>query len=332
MPRPHRKERAARVELIKEGPHVSEQLYDCIVVGAGPAGLSAALFLARYRRRVLTFHHNSPRNIYSHGVHGFLGHHGILPTELLARGREEVTQHGGLIVEGCVTMAERIADEHFRVTSGDEKTVQQRFEARRLLLATGLRDFTPDVPGFHEFYGASVHHCPDCDGFEVTGKRVAVLGQGRKMVGFTLSLLTWTNKLTLITNGDAGDITNEHRSKLTRFDIPITNQRIAKLEGNAETKQIERVRFEDGQTLECDALFFNLGTEPASGLHEMLGCKLDEECGLVWVDDEQQTSVRGVYAAGDLTRQSQLAVVAAAEGAMAAIHIHKSLISEEQRL
>jgi thioredoxin reductase len=85
-------------------------IYECIVVGAGPSGLSAALFLARYRRRVVTFHHNSPRNLYSHGVHGFLGHHGILPVDLLARGRAEVKQHGGKIIEGCVTTAERIGD------------------------------------------------------------------------------------------------------------------------------------------------------------------------------------------------------------------------------
>jgi thioredoxin reductase len=311
---------------------MSEQLYDCIVVGAGPAGLSAALFLARYRRRVLTFHHNSPRNIYSHGVHGFLGHHGITPRELLARGRDEVTKHGGLIAEGCVTGVERLADEHFRVITGDEGAARQTFEARRLLLATGLRDLTPDCPGFRDFYGVSVFHCPDCDGFEVTGKRVAVLGRGEKTASFALNLLTWTDKLTLITNGDAGDMTDEHRARLARFNVPITNQVIAKLEGNAETNQIERVRFEDGGALECDALFFNLGTELASGLHEMLGCKLDAECGLVWVDDERQTSVRGVYAAGDMTPLSQLAVVAAAEGAMAAIHIHKSLIPEEQRI
>jgi thioredoxin reductase len=92
------------------------------------------------------------------------------------------------------------------------------------------------------------------------------------------------------------------------------------------------VRFEDGDALACDALFFNLGTETASNLHEMLGCRIDEDCGLVWVDEDQQTSVPGVYAAGDLTPKSQLAVVAAAEGAMAAIHIHKSLIPESQRI
>ena len=312
---------------------MADQLYDCIVIGAGPAGLSASLFLARYRRRVLTFHHNSPRNIYSHGVHGFLGHHGIQPTELLARGREEVTAHGGLIVEGCVTRVERIGEECFRVSTGDgEKIVGQSFDARRLLLATGLRDLTPDCPGFREFYGASVHHCPDCDGFEVTGKRVAVLGHGKSAAGFTLGMLTWTDKLTLITDGDPGDISDEHLAKLAECNIPVINKTITKLEGDAEKNQLELVRFEDGGALECDALFFNLGTETASNLHEMLGCRIDEECELVWVDADQQTSVRGVYAAGDLTPKSQLAVVAAAEGAMAAIHIHKSLIPESQRV
>ena len=311
-------------------------MYDCIVIGAGPAGLSAALFLARYRRRVLTFHHNSPRNLYSHGVHGFLGHHGILPEELLARGRDEVTNHGGLIVEGCVTRVEKIAEEHFRVSTGDGEDVgetdQQSFDARRVLLATGLRDLTPDCPGFLDFYGVTVHHCPDCDGYEVSGKRVAVLSRGEEAVGFTLSLLTWTDKLTLLTNGDEGNLSEEHRAKLAHFNIPLTNQRVIGLEGDTETKLIARVHFEDGDSLECDALFFNLGTEMSGDLHEQLGCKLDEECGLLSVDDEQQTSVRGVYAAGDITPHSQLAVVAAAEGAMAAIHIHKSLVPEEQRV
>ena len=311
---------------------MTEQLYDCIVIGAGPAGLSAALFLARYRLRVLTFHHNSPRNIYSHGVHGFLGHHGILPTELLERGRQEVTQHGGLIIEGCVSKIEQIGEEHFRVSTGGEKIVAQSFDSKRLVLATGLRDFTPDCAGFRDFYGATVHHCPDCDGFENTGKRIVVLGRDKKTVGFTLNLLTWTDKLTLVTNGDAGNMTEEHLAKLAEFNIPVINQSIIKLEGDLEKKQLQYVRLDNGESLECDALFFNLGTEPASNLHEQLGCRADEESGLVWVDNEQQTSIKGVYAAGDITPHSQLAVVAAAEGAMAAIHIHKSLVPESQRV
>src|ERR1044071_529659 len=120
-------------------------LYDCIVIGAGPAGVSASLFLARYLHRTLTFHHNSPRNEYAHGVHGFLGHDGIRPGELLARGREEVTKHGGLIIEARVNAVERVSTECFRVLAGPEDS-EQAFDARRLLLATGLRDLTPDCP------------------------------------------------------------------------------------------------------------------------------------------------------------------------------------------
>jgi thioredoxin reductase len=310
---------------------MGERLYDCIVIGAGPAGLSASLLLARYRRRVLTFHYYSPRNIYSHGVHCFLGHHGILPVDLLAKGREEVTMHGGTILEACVTTAEPIA-EGFQISVGDEGGAQEIFEARRLLLATGLRDFTPDCEGFRDFYGSTVFHCPDCDAFEVSGKRVVVLGHGKKTAGFTLDLMTWTDRLTLVTNGVEGDMTDEHKEKLARFNIPIINQRIIRLAGDTERRQLRRVYLDDGKALECDALFFNLGTEPASNLHKLLGCALDEESGLVSIDDEQQTSVRGVYAAGDLTPRSQLAVVAAAEGAMAAIHIHNSLIPEEWKI
>jgi thioredoxin reductase len=304
---------------------MSDAPYDCIVIGAGPAGLSASLFLARYLRRTLTFHHNSPRNEYAHGVHGFLGHHGIRPGELLARGRDEVTTHGGLIIEACVNSVEQISPEHFRVVAGTKT-----FEARRLLLATGLRDLTPDCPGFREFYGFSVHHCPDCDGYEVKDKRVVVLSRGDNSAGFTANLLTWTRHITLLTDG--GEITNDDRAKLSALDIAIRTEAIVRLEGDTSSRQLQRVLFAKGEPLECDALFFNLGTELATNFHETLGCRLDPECGLVWVDDTQQTSVVGVYAAGDITPQSQLAVVAAAEGAMAAIHIHRSLIPEERKI
>jgi thioredoxin reductase len=301
-----------------------DDLYDCIVIGAGPAGLSASLFLARYLHRTLTFHHNSPRNEYAHGVHGFLGHHGISPAELLARGRDEVTKHGGLIIEACVTAVEAVAPEHFRVFVAGQKA----FDARRLLLATGLRDLTPDCPGFREFYGWSVFHCPDCDGYEVKDKRVAVLAHGDNATGFTENLLTWTNQLTLLT--DRGELANDDLAKLTKLDVRVRTESLVALEGDKSTKQLQRVLFAEGEPLECDALFFNLGTELATDFHETLGCRLDPECGLLWVDDTQQTTIKGVYGAGDITPNSQLAVVAAAEGAMAAIHIHRSLIPKEQ--
>lgn len=307
-----------------------DDLYDCIVIGAGPAGLSASLFLARYLRRTLTFHHNSPRNEYAHGIHGFLGHHGIRPAELLAKGRDEVTSHGGLIVEACVNAVEKVAPEHFRVFAASEGTQSRSFESRRLLLATGLRDLTPDCPGFREFYGSSVHHCPDCDGYEVRDKRVAVLSHNDSSVAFAVKLLTWSKQLTLLT--DNHEISPEDRAKLADFDIPVRTETVVSLEGDTSTRQLHRVLFDEGEPLECDALFFNLGTELATDFHEKLGCRLDDDCGLVWVDQTRQTSVEGVYAAGDITPNSQLAVVAAAEGAMAAIHIHRSLLTEERQI
>jgi thioredoxin reductase len=315
---------------------MTKDLYDCIVIGAGPAGLSAALFLARYRRNVLTLHHNSPRNIYSHGVHGFLGHHGITPAELLSRGRNEVLSHGGQIVEGCATGLEHLSPGHFRVVLDPLANGSQRadrslaLETRRVLLATGLRDLTPDCEGFREFYGSSVFHCHDCDGFEVSGKRVAVLGHGKKTIGFTLELLTWTNQLTLLTDGHSVEATLDQKRKLEAFKIPIREDKVVGLDGDLDSRQLQRMKFATGESLECEALFFNLGIEPASRLHEMLGCRLQDD--FVWVDRTQQTSVDGVYAAGDITPNSQLAIVAAAEGAMAAIHIHDSLIDPSRQV
>src|SRR5215213_5403225 len=309
---------------------MANELYDCIVIGAGPAGLSGSLFLARYLRRVLTFHHNSPRNEYAHGVHGFLGHHGIRPNELLTKGRDEVTKHGGLIIEACVTAVETISSEHFRVIAGADGAEEKVFDTRRLLLATGLRDLTPDCPGFREFYGSSVHHCPDCDGYEVKDKRVAVMSHGKNSAAFAVNLLTWTKHVMLLS--DQNEISTTDRTKLAELGIAVRTEAIVGLEGDERARQLERVLFSEGEPLECDALFFSLGTKLATNFHETLGCRLDPECDLLWVDETQQTSVKGIYAAGDITPHSQLAVVAAAEGAMAAIHIHRSLIPEERRI
>ncbi|HEU4769810.1 MAG TPA: NAD(P)/FAD-dependent oxidoreductase [Pyrinomonadaceae bacterium] len=306
-----------------------DDLYDCIVVGAGPAGLSASLFLARYLRRTITFHHNSPRNEYAHGIHGFLGHHGIRPNELLARGRDEVTSHGGLLIEACVNTVERVSAECFGVVIDAEGVEPRTFLARRLLLATGLRDLTPDCPGFREFYGSSVFHCPDCDGYEVKDRRVAVLSHGNKAAPFAANLLTWTSRLTLLT--DNRELPNEDGAKLSSLGVAIRTESVVALEGDTSARQLQRVVFSKGEPLECDALFFNLGTELASDFHETLGCRVDAESNLLWVDETQQTSVEGVYAAGDITPRSQLAVVAASEGAMAAIHIHRSLIPAERQ-
>ena len=295
-------------------------LFDCIVIGAGPAGLSAALMFARYGRATLTFHHNRPRNAFARGIHGFLGHDGISPADLLERGRAEVARYGGRIVE---TAVEAVARE------GDVFTVRAAtaYRTRCVLLATGLRDIVPECRGFADFYGTSVHHCPDCDGYEVRGKRVGVLSRGHEAVALLKELRVWTSQLTLLTDGDDGEFDRDDREWMGGCGIPVHRQRITAMEGHTESRRIQRVRLADGSLVPCDALFFHLGTVPASNFHESLGCEMDGD--LIRVGPDQQTSVPGVYAAGDITPVSQMAVVAAAEGSKAAVQIHKALLAKE---
>jgi len=268
------------------------------VVGGGPAGLSAALMLARYGRATLTFHHNSPRNAYAAAIHGFLGHDGIPPMELLARGRSEVERYGGKIIERQVDEVARRGEELVVKAAGGE------FRTQRILLATGIRDITPEIPGFLDFYGTSIHHCPDCDGYEIKDKRVAILADGARLDTLVQTLRVWTSDLIVL-----NDLTT-----------------IAAFEGNTKTRQIQRIRLKNGSHYECDSLFFSLGTVHTSVFHQSLGCDVDAETALIVVGPDQQTSVPGVYAAGDITPLSRMAIVAAAQGTIAAVHIHKSLL------
>ena len=295
-------------------------LYDCLVIGAGPAGLSAALMLARYGRRTLTFHNNRPRNAPTRSIHGFLGHDGISPADLFQRGRAEVERYGGRIVEATVEAIERKGDA-FLVRAGNE------YSSRCVLLATGLRDITPECPGFLDFYGTSIHHCPDCDGYEVRQRRVVVLSKGHEAVALLKELRVWTSQLTLLTDGDIEEFDRDDQQWLKACGIPVRTTRLAAMEGDVASRNIQQVRLVDGSVVPCDALFFHLGTVPASNLHDSLGCATEGH--LIRVSPDQETTVPGVYAAGDITPVSQLAIVAAAEGCNAALHIHKALLAKE---
>ena len=295
-------------------------LFDCIVIGAGPAGLSAALMFARYGRTTLTLHHNRPRNVFTQGIHGFLGHDGISPSDLLEMGRAEVARYGGRIVEMAVEAVEREGDV-FLVRGASV------YHTRCVLLATGLRDILPECRGFSDFYGSSVHHCPDCDGYEVRGKRVGVLSRGHEAVALLKELRVWTSQLILLTDGEDGEFDRDDRDWMRRCGIPVHGQRVTAMEGHTESRRIQHVLLADGSMVPCDALFFHLGTVPASNFHDSLGCDMDGH--LIRVGPDQQTSVPGVSAAGDITPVSQMAIVAAAEGSNAAVHIHKALLAKE---
>lgn len=301
-----------------------QEAYDVVVIGGGPAGLSAGLWLARYRRRAIVVDAGDPRNAETWAVHGYPGVDEVAPYELRRRLREQALTAGSEIRAAMVEAVEGREDD-FRVTLSDGNELR----ARRILLCTGLKDILPEIPGFDELYGKSIWHCPDCDGPGVADMRVGVLGWGRQIAAFCTYMLTWTDRLVLLTHGHPPELPDRSREALERFDIPVVTDVIDRLEGDAGC--IQRVVFHDGGALELDAMFVHIASGPGSTLAADLGCEADEE-GILEVDKNHLTTVPGVYAAGDIIPGSRLAIRAASEGVRAAVGIHKSLIPEERKV
>ena len=299
-------------------------LYDAIVIGGGPAGLAAALWLARYRRTVRLFDAQDPRNKETWAVHGYFGVDDPPPLELRRIGREHAVAAGAEL-EAAVVKTVGGAIDDFRVTLSDDRV----FRSRRLLFATGLKDIKPEVPGFDDFYGTSIWHCPDCDGPSIQGKKVGILGWGTSIAKYALYFLTWTDQLTVLTHSHPKDMSDEALATLEEWGIPVNQKAITALEGRDGT--LERVAFHDGTSEDFEALFFHVACGPGSTLPQDIGCEVDDE-GILQVDKEFATSVPGVYAAGDITPGARLVVRAAYEGTRAAMGMHKSLIPEEERI
>jgi thioredoxin reductase len=298
-------------------------MMDVIVVGAGPAGLSAALILGRCRRRVMVIDAGHPRNARAQALHGFLTRDGIAPLELLRIGREQLKQYRSVrLLRGVVEDA-RPSRAGFLVRLAS----RQRFEARRLLLATGVVDHVPRLEGIDAFYGRSVFHCPYCDGWEVRDRRVAVYGHGRTGAGLALDLTGWTRQITLCTNGRSRPSAVLSR-RLDAHGIAVNSARIDRLEG--ANGILRRIVFRDGAKLACRAMFFSTPQHQRSDLAARLGCRFTGK-GAVHTGWCESTNVRGLFVAGDASRNVQLAIIAAAEGAEAAFAINKSLLHEELR-
>ena len=295
-------------------------MHDVIVVGAGPAGLSAALFLGRCRRRVLVCDAGAPRNAASQALHGFLTRDGIAPAEFLRIGREQLWPYASVeLREVRVTDARRAGDRFELTLDGG-----QRVWSRKLLLATGVVDQVPDIEGIEALYGRSVFHCPYCDGWEFTDRPIAVYGQGGHGLELALELTIWSHDLVLCTDGPA-DLGSADRVGLSRHGIIICEERVARLEGT--DGMLERIRFVSGEALAREALFFSTGQRQGSDLPAKLGCEFTER-GAVWTGQYEATNVPGLYVAGDASRLAQLVVIAAAEGAEAAFAINTALLKE----
>jgi thioredoxin reductase len=301
---------------------MSGRMYDVVIVGAGPAGLSAALILGRARRSVLVCDTGHPRNARSHAMHGYLTRDGIAPAEFLRLGREQLATYPTIELREMEALnAQCRGDGRFDIALADGTTVR----SRRLLIATGVTDNLPDIPGFDEMYGASVFHCPYCDGWEVREQPIAIYGRGRRGLGLSLEMLGWTRDLVLCTDGPC-ELDEEGRARLARNEIPVREDRVARLEGR--DGQLERIVFADGESIERRALFFTTGQRQQSPLAVALGCQMNDK-GTVSTGKYESTHLAGLYVAGDASRDVQWVIVAAAEGAEAAYAINTDLLKQD---
>lgn len=288
---------------------------DVLIIGGGAAGLNAALTLGRARRSVVVVDSGRPRNAPAGHVHGFLSRDGTPPAELVAIGRSEVERYGGRIVPGEVRTIRR-RDNGFRAELADGA-----IEARRVVVATGLRDELPDIPGLSQRWGRDVLHCPYCHGWEVRDEPLGVLGPAPRSVHLAWLLPQWSADVVLF----ADNLADADRSKVAARGVRIVEDKVIGLEITDDA--LRGVRLADGEVVARSALFVAGEFIPNDDVLSQLGCGKDEN-GWVRVDRTGLTSVPGVWAVGNVVDPAAQVISAAAAGALAAAVINADLIDD----
>ena len=295
-------------------------MYDVIVVGGGPAGLTAALALGRSNRKVLVCDSRQYRNAGSRAMHGFLSRDGIPPAELLEIGREQLGPYAVEVREVRVERAAREAGGCFVVTLAGGDCVR----SRKLLLATGLIDELPPLAGLDELWGRSVFVCPYCDAWEVRGAPLAVHGAGG--AALALTLLNWSDDVVLFTDG-GGPLAADEAERLAAAGVRVCDGAVERLVGRDGI--LERVELAGGGAEPRRALFLKLSQRQSSDLADQFALPIDAMSG-VETGERASTRVPGLFLAGDASRDVLLAIVAAAEGAAAGMAIDGELQADDR--
>ena len=293
--------------------------YDVIVIGGSYAGMAAALQLVRARRSVRVIDAGERRNRFASHSHGFLGQDGADPGEIAANARRQLEAYPPLSWHEGRAGAISGRVDNFTVTSTDGELHQ----GRRILLAIGVADQLPHIPGLAERWGKAVFHCPYCHGYEIDQGRIGIIGTGPMSI-HQAELLTDWGDVTLLAN-EAMELSPNARSALEHRGVTIDEVRIDKIEGHAD------VVMADGRRLRFAGLFTVSRTDPSGSLAEAIGCTLEETpIGTqVRTDAENKTSVPGVFACGDLARAPHSVSLAVGSGAMAGAQVHRSLLWPE---
>lgn len=296
--------------------------YDAVIVGGSYAGLSAALMLARARRRILVADAGTPRNHAARHAHGVLAQDGRPGQEILAAARAQLAAYPSVSWLAQEITAASGSDGDFRLQAADGSTLH----SRKLLLASGVSDALPDIPGLAECWGESVLHCPYCHGYEIGGGAIGVLNATPHAAMHAQLIADW-GEVTLFTQGaDVAD--TEQRAQLARRGIALETTPVLGAEYSA--RQLSGLHLADGRRIPLRALFVAVQTTPRGALPGLLGCEqeITPQGSILRTDAQKQTSVAGVYAAGDAALARSNITLAAADGVNAAVALHHVLIAE----
>lgn len=298
-------------------------ILDTIIVGGGPAGLSAALVLGRCLRNVVVCDAGHPRNEPARVFNGYLSRDGSSPAEFLAISREQLRRYETVqLRQAMVAEVVRGEDEFAVVLESGE-----RLRARTLLIATGLVDELPKIENLRQFYGKTVHNCPYCDGWEVRGQPIAVIGETQDAAELAIELLLWSPDIALCTNAVATNYDEKAALTLQRVGVKVITKQIARLEGS--DGELEGIRFADDTVLFRKAIFFSPGQFQRSPLAEKLGCDFCPADGCIQCGEDTATNIPGIYAAGNCSKGVQLVIAAVAEGMQAAFAINNALLQAD---
>ncbi|WP_409345002.1 NAD(P)/FAD-dependent oxidoreductase [Paenibacillus sp. MBLB4367] len=297
--------------------------FDCAIVGGGPAGLNAALVLGRARRNVVLFDDGNPRNAVTRESHGFITRDGIEPGEFRRIAHRDISKYSSVQARrATIVSISRAFPASFQLVSQQGEL----FQARKVILATGLKEELPAVSGLRDYYGKSLFNCPYCDGWELRDMPLIVISEGPQAFHMAKTLFNWSKRLAVCTNGQAA-VTREQKVLLEMKGIAVFERKIDELSGS--NGALEKVVFEDGVEFACKGGFVTPRSVLVSSFGQSLGCMTNALGGIV-TDEFGRTNIEGVYAAGDasVVAPSQV-IIAAGEGSRAAIGVNSDLTNED---
>lgn len=297
--------------------------HDAIIIGGSYAGLNAAMQLARARRRVLVIDDNRPRNRFAARAHGVMGRDGVSGSEIAAEARAQVAAYPTTSFRRGEVVDARATGHGFKVELADGS----QMTGRRLLLAHGVRDILPEVPGVEERWGRTVLHCPYCHGYEIGGGPIGVLGAGPMSVHQAAMVAEWGQVVLLLNDKLEPDA--DQMRMLERRGVTVEATPVVALEG--EGSGLDGARLADGRLVPLKAVFVGPRLSLNGGLAQAMGCEIEETPigHIIRTDEIKQTTVPGVFAAGDAARAMSNVTLAAADGVMAGIGLHRSLMEED---